>query len=108
MYRMLLLFFVGAIASSSAIVVQNNTVAEAAPAGFSYWNHVYDYKGGSAVAVGGPWLLTAAHVAKEGGSGDLSIGGTAYSPTGVIKYHDGTADLALIEAFVHEAHRCVY
>ncbi|RKX34927.1 MAG: hypothetical protein DRP64_19685, partial [Verrucomicrobia bacterium] len=78
----------------SAIVVQDYTVAEAEPTELD-WSHVYNYKGSSAVAVGGHWILTAGHVADDGGSGSLDIDGTIYTQQGLpVYYPDG--DLALV------------
>lgn len=68
-------------------------MAEAAPSGLD-WSHVHNYKGSSAVAVGGYWILTAAHVAIEGGTGALSIDGATYNQQEIV-YH-GSADLALV------------
>jgi len=93
MHRIVVLCFVGWIASASAITVQDYTVAEAAPFGLD-WSHVHNYKGSSAVAVGGYWMLTAAHVAIEGGTGALSIDGGIYNQQEIV-YH-GSADLALV------------
>ena len=81
------------VVTASAIVVQDYSAATNAPAGLD-WNYVYSYNGGSGVAVGGPWLLTAAHVAFDGGGGDLSIDGVDYFQQEFI-YH-GEADLALV------------
>ncbi|MCK5676576.1 MAG: trypsin-like peptidase domain-containing protein [Verrucomicrobia bacterium] len=93
MHRIVVLCFAGLVVSTSAITVQDYTVAEAAPSGLD-WSHVHYYKGSSAVAVGGSWILTAAHVADDAGSGALSIDGTIYNQQEVV-YHD-SADLALI------------
>ena len=94
MHRIVVLCFVGWVASTSAIVVQDYPTAEAAPSGLD-WNFVYNYKGSSAVAVGGSWLLTAAHVAYGSGSGDLSINDSTYAQQQIV-LHPGDADLALI------------
>ncbi len=80
-------------ANALAIVVQDYPVSETAPDGLD-WSYVYDYKGSSAVAVGGSWILTAGHVADDEGSGSLSIGGHTYTQQEVV-YHD-EADLALV------------
>ena len=92
MYKIIVLCFAGIIASTSAIVVQDYAVAEAAPSGLD-WNYVYNYNGSSAVAVGGSWLLTAAHVADDG-NGSVSADGTTYYPLETV-YHT-EADLALV------------
>ena len=86
-------FFLSLVLPVSAIVVQDYTLAEAAPAGLD-WNYVYNYKGSSAVSVGEGWLLTAAHVADDGGDGSLTIGTTVYQQQ-QIEYHPN-ADLALV------------
>ena len=93
MYKLVLTCVLGAAASTSAIVVQDYTSAQSVPAGLD-WGHVYNYKGSSGVAVGGNWLLTAAHVADDGGTGTLSIGGNDYTQLEIV-YH-GSADLALV------------
>jgi hypothetical protein len=92
-YRLVLLCACGATVSTSAIVVQDYTSARNAPTGPD-WSYVYNYKGSSGVAVGGSWLLTAAHVADDGGTGTLSIDGSDYTQLQIL-YHD-TEDLALI------------
>lgn len=93
MLKTAVLFFFGLVLSASAIVVQTNSVAETDPAGLD-WSHVHEYKGGSGVAVGGHWLLTAAHVAHEEGSGIISIGETSYFQQEIV--FNNEADLALI------------
>lgn len=80
-------------ANASSIVVQDYAVAETSPDGLD-WSYVYDYKGSTAVAVGGRWILTAGHVADDAGSGILSIDGTTYTQQEIV-YHS-TADLALV------------
>ncbi|MEN8254884.1 MAG: trypsin-like serine protease, partial [Verrucomicrobiota bacterium] len=80
-------------ANASAIVVQDYTAAETAPNGLD-WSHVHNYKGSSAVAVGGSWILTAGHVADDGGSGSLSIDGYTYTQQEIV-YH-ASGDLALV------------
>lgn len=80
-------------ANASAIVVQDYATAETPPDGLD-WSYVYNYKGSSAVAVGGSWLLTAGHVADDAGSGTLSIDGITYTQQEVV-YHS-SADLALV------------
>jgi hypothetical protein len=79
-----------------AIVVQNYSVATNAPTGDwdLNWDYVYNYKQSSAVAVGEYWILTAAHVADDGGTGALAVNGVIYYQQEVI-FHN-TADLALV------------
>ena len=93
MHKIAALYFVGWVMSTSAITVEDYTVAEAAPSGLN-WSYVYNYKTSSAVAVGGNWILTAKHVADDGGSGSLSVDGTIYNQQEIV-YHD-SADLALV------------
>lgn len=102
MFKSVVLCFTGLVAASaSAIVVQDYSAAEAAPAGLN-WSYVYNYNGSSAVAVGGGWLLTAAHVADDGPQPpdpySLSIGGTVYNQQEIVYHSDGAdrADLALV------------
>jgi hypothetical protein len=81
----------------SGIVVQDYDVAESAPSAAGVdldWGYVYNYKGSSAVAVGGGWLLTARHVADDAGSGAISDGGITYLQEQIV-YHP-SADLALV------------
>jgi hypothetical protein len=80
-----------------AIAVDDYAVAEADPnaAGYSLdWDYIYQYKNSSSVAVDHYWILTAAHVADDGGSGSLVIGGETYTQEEVIVHP--TADLALV------------
>jgi hypothetical protein len=93
MLKLMAIFFLATAISIPAIIVEDYTVAESAPDGLN-WNYTYNYKGSTAVSVGGEWVLTAAHVADDGGSGSLDIGGTVYTQQEIV-YH-GTADLALI------------
>jgi hypothetical protein len=76
-----------------AIVVEDYSVATNAPPDLN-WDYVYNYKSSSAVAVGTHWLLTAAHVADDGGTGAITVGTTTYTQQEII-FHD-TADLALV------------
>lgn len=88
----------GLVLPVSAIVVQDYGAAEAAPSvsGLDLdWGHVYNYKGSSAVAVGGGWLLTAEHVADDGGSGSLTIDGMVYTQQEIVP-HPLADDLALV------------
>jgi hypothetical protein len=93
MHRISILCFIGLITQASAIVVQDYTTAEAPPPGLD-WSYVYNYKGSSAVAVGANWLLTARHVADDGGNGSVSIDGTLYIQQEVV-FHP-SADLGLV------------
>jgi hypothetical protein len=86
----LILFITG---SAPAIIVSDYSVATNAPVGLN-WSYVYNYKNSSAVAVGSCWILTAAHVADDGGTGSLTISGTNYYQQEII-FHN-TADLALV------------
>ncbi|MDF7807791.1 trypsin-like serine protease [Pontiellaceae bacterium B12219] len=88
-------FFWGPYASG--IATADLSTAEIAPtnAGYSLlWDYVYPYKGASSVAVDHYWILTAAHVADDGGTGELNVNGQSYSAQETV-YHD-TADLALV------------
>jgi hypothetical protein len=93
MIRAAFLSIMGIAASASAIVIQDYTTAEAAPSGLD-WSYVYNYKGSSAVAVGANWLLTAAHVADDGGTGSIPADGTVFNQLEII-FHP-SADLALV------------
>jgi len=86
-------FFFGVLVCAQAIVVSDYTTAEQAPSGLD-WSYVYHYKNSSSVAVAQYWILTAAHVADDGGTGALSIDGTTYNQQEIV-FHD-TADLALV------------
>ena len=52
MYKITVFCLFGLVVPASAIVVQTNSIAESAPVGFN-WDYVYNYKGSSAVSVGG-------------------------------------------------------
>jgi hypothetical protein len=82
--------------AGQAIITANNTTAETDPSGVNGldWDYVYNYKNCSSVAVDPYWILTAAHVADDTGTGSLTIGSTTYYQQEII-YHD-TADLALV------------
>jgi hypothetical protein len=108
MKKILGLCYAGLVASTSAIVVDDYQVAEAVPSAAAStndlnndlnWDYVYNYKGSSAVAVGDVWLLTARHVADDGGNGSLTIDEMVYTQQEIV-YHptvDGYApDLALV------------
>jgi len=82
--------------NAAAIITGNNGVAETAPSGDwgVDWSNVYEYKNCSSVAVDDYWILTAAHVADDPGSGTLTIGSTDYLQQEIV-YHP-SADLALV------------
>ncbi|MEI7851964.1 MAG: trypsin-like serine protease [Kiritimatiellales bacterium] len=91
--------------SAKAIVVADYVTATNTPIGIwnLNWDYIYNYKGSSAVAVGPHWLLTAAHVADDGGTGMLTINGTNYYQQEIIFHaaandpeHANKADLALV------------
>lgn len=90
------LFLLAAVFSAHAIITGDNTTAESDPSGTTglNWDYVYNYKNSSSVAVDPYWILTAAHVADDGGDGALTIDSTAYTQQEIV-YHD-TADLALV------------
>ena len=91
--------------SARAIVVADYVTATNTPIGIwnVNWNYVYNYKVGSAVAVGSHWLLTAAHLADDAGVGTISVNGTNYYQREIIFHaaandpeHTNRADLALV------------
>ena len=82
-----------------AIAVSDLPVSEASPANIAAysdfnWDHVYNYKNSSAVAVHDNWLITAAHVADDGPDSSLIIQGEVYTQMQQV-FHP-TADIALI------------
>ena len=89
-----------------AIAVADLPTSEIAPTGEGYsfnWDYVYNYKGASASAVDHYWILTAAHVADDGGTGSLTIGGEIYTQQEVVLHaqandpdNNPTADIALV------------
>lgn len=100
-----ILALLAAAASASAIVVADYATATNSPSGINgfNWDYVYNYKGSSAVAVGSHWLLTAAHVADDGGTGTIVVNGTNCYQKEVIFHlpqddsqHTARADLALV------------
>ena len=93
MQKAIVLSFIFIAVGVSAIVVQDYVTAEAAPSGLD-WSYVYNYKGSSAVAVGANWLLTARHVADDGGNGSISVDGTVYTQQEMVL--QASADLGLI------------
>ena len=91
--------------SAWAIVVADYSVATNPPTGAwnVNWDYVYKYKGSSSVAVGSHWLLTAAHVADDAGTGTISVDGTNYYQQEIVFHapandpeHTNRADLALV------------
>jgi len=100
-----ILLFLLVAGSVSAIVVADYTVATNPPTGIwnVNWGYVYNYKNSSAVAVGSHWLLTAAHVADDGGAGTILVDGTNYFQQEIVFHlpsddpqHTSRADLALV------------
>ena len=96
----------GTAGHAYAIAVEDLPTSEAPPTNEGYtfnWDHIYNYKGSSATAVDHYWILTAAHVADDGGTGNLTINGETYIQQEVV-FHaqaadpDGnpTADMALV------------
>ncbi len=82
-----------------AIAVSDLPVSEASPANIAAysdfnWDHVYNYKNSSAVAVHDNWLITAAHVADDGADSSLIVQGEVY--TQIQQVYHPNADLALI------------
>ncbi|MBS3734953.1 MAG: trypsin-like serine protease [Phycisphaerae bacterium] len=99
-------FLVGVFAApAGAIVTEDTPTSEADPTtaiGLN-WDYVYHYKGSSAVAVDPYWLLTAAHVADDAPSWNMTLGATTYTEQEVVEHkpsadpdHSTTADLALV------------
>ena len=86
-------FFAGAIAVDDLLVGEASPTNVAAYADFN-WEYVYRYKGSSSVAVDVHWVLTAAHVADDGGSGALLIEGEMY--TQMERVFHPSADVALV------------
>ena len=84
---------VEAIATADVTISESNPTNQISYADFN-WDYVYRYKTSSGVAVDAYWLLSAAHVADDGGSGALTINGDAY--TQMQRVFHPTADLALI------------
>jgi len=97
---------IGLSSSARGIALADLPTGEISPTNEGYtfnWDYVYNYKGSSASAVDHYWILTAAHVADDGGTGNLTIGGETYTQQEVV-YHaqaddpdnNPTADLALV------------
>jgi hypothetical protein len=94
---------------ASAMVVEDYTVAVSSPTNEASgnwdlnWDYVYKYKSCSSVAVGEYWILTAAHVGDDGGTGTITIGDVSYYQQEVILHkaaddseHSYNTDLALV------------
>ena len=84
---------VEAIATADVSISESNPTNQNSYADFN-WDYIYRYKTSSGVAVDTHWLLSAAHVADDGGSGALTINGDAY--TQMQRVFHPTADLALV------------
>ena len=87
----------GACVDARAIATANDTTSAQNPTNHGYsldWDYIYKYKNSSSVAVDHYWILTAAHVGDDGGTGSLNIDGEIYTQQEVI-FHP-TADLALV------------
>jgi hypothetical protein len=106
MSYILMILFVCGTGNVHAIAVADLPTSEDPPANEGYtlnWDYVYNYKGSSASAVDHYWILTAAHVADDGGSGNLTIGGIVYTQQVVVLHsqaadpdNNQTADIALV------------
>lgn len=87
----------GTLPDAAAIAVADLPTSVVSPtnAGYAFnWDYVYKYKNASSVAVDWYWILTAAHVADDGGTGSLVIGGQTYTQQQIVYHPD--ADLALV------------
>ncbi|HEY5621164.1 MAG TPA: trypsin-like peptidase domain-containing protein [Pontiella sp.] len=87
----------GACLDVQALAVADYAAAEAAPVAEGYsldWGYIYQYKNSSSVAVDHYWILTAAHVADDGGPGNLTVDGETYTQQEIV-FHP-SADLALV------------
>ena len=84
---------VEAIATADVTTSESNPSNVSAYANFN-WDFIYNYKGSSGVAIDDHWLITATHVADDGGSGALTINGEVF--TQMQRVYHPTADLALI------------
>lgn len=96
-FTMTALSALAAAPSSMAIATDDNMVSAQNPTNHSYtlnWDYIYKYKNSSSVAVDRYWILTASHVADDGGTGNLVIGGETYTQQEIV-FHP-TADLALV------------
>ena len=100
------LLLIGMSDRVQAIAVTDLSISEDPPTDEGYtfnWNYVVNYKGASACAVDHYWILTAAHVADDSGSGSLTIGGETYTQQEIVYHSKGsdpdsneTADMALV------------
>ncbi|MEE9369396.1 MAG: trypsin-like serine protease [Pontiella sp.] len=80
-----------------AIATSNNTISAQSPTNQGYslnWDYIYKYKNSSSVAVDHYWILTAAHVGDDGGTGNLVVNGETYTQQEVVLHP--SADLALV------------
>ena len=84
---------VKAIATADVTTSESNPTNQASYSDFN-WDYAYRYKTSSAVAVSDYWIMTAAHVADDPGSGALTINGNTFAQMQRV-FHP-TADLALI------------
>ncbi len=97
-YFILCNLLLGACADVRAIAVDDYNVATNSPSTAGYalsFDHIYNYKRSSAVAVDHYWLLTAAHVGDDANSwSNLTINGETYTEQEVVLHPD--ADIALV------------
>ena len=84
---------VKAIATADVTTSESNPTNQVSYSDFN-WDYAYRYKTSSAVAVSDYWIMTAAHVAHDPGSGALTINGNTFAQMQRV-FHP-TADLALI------------
>ncbi len=94
--RFLFLGLILSACTASAIITGDNSTAESAPTGDwnVNWANVYNYKNCSSVAVDSYWILTAKHVADDGGTGTITSGAGTHTQQEIV-YHP-SADLALV------------
>lgn len=99
-YLLLAGLLLGMVGRAQGIALANLATGETSPTNTSSafntfnWDHVYEYKNASSVAVDHYWILTAAHVADDGGNGDLVINGITNIQQEVVQHP--FADLALV------------
>ena len=96
-YLILSGLLLGTCVDVQAIATVNDTISAQSPTNEGYslnWDYIYKYKNASSVAVDHYWILTAAHVGDDEGTGSLVIGGEIYTQQEII-FHP-TADLALV------------
>ena len=96
-YFLLTGLLTGFCSDVQAIAVSDYDVAESSPTNAGYAlnvDYVYNYKNASAAAVDHYWILTAAHVGDDGGTGALIIDGETNTQQEVVLHED--ADLALV------------